>query len=109
MKHCTIRIAKRKALISFAVTAKLICAFVFGYAKCWFSHDAAHYDIVCGSTKTISQIFAKHTFRIAYRKTNSTLDERQILTGKEQTLALNVHVVFILKKKSDPELGKLLF
>ena len=32
---------KKKALISFAVTAKLICVFVFAYAKCWFSHDAA--------------------------------------------------------------------
>ena len=30
------------ALISFAVTAKLICAFVFAYADCWFSHAAAH-------------------------------------------------------------------
>ena len=34
-------VAKTKALISFAVTAKLICVFVFAYAKCWFSHDAA--------------------------------------------------------------------
>ena len=33
---------KTKALISFAVTAKLICAFVFAYADCWFSHEAAH-------------------------------------------------------------------
>ena len=32
---------KTKALISFAVTAKLICAFVFAYADCWFSHEAA--------------------------------------------------------------------
>ena len=31
-----------KALISFAVTAKLICAFVFAYAKSRFYHDAAH-------------------------------------------------------------------
>ena len=23
-------------------TAKLICAFVFAYADCWFSHGAAH-------------------------------------------------------------------
>ena len=37
----TIRIAKTKALISFAVTAKLICVFVFAYAKSRFSHDAA--------------------------------------------------------------------
>ena len=25
-----------------AITAKLICAFGFAYADCWFSHDAAH-------------------------------------------------------------------
>ena len=30
---CTIRVAKIKALISFAVNAKLICVFVFAYAK----------------------------------------------------------------------------
>ena len=29
-------------LISFAVTAKPICVFVFANAKCWFSHDVAH-------------------------------------------------------------------
>ena len=28
-RNCTIRVAKTKALISFEVTAKLICAFVF--------------------------------------------------------------------------------
>ena len=39
---CTIRIAKTKALISFAVTEKLICVFVFAYAKIRFSHDEAH-------------------------------------------------------------------
>ena len=39
---CTIYVAKTKVLISFAVTAKLICVFVFAYAKSRFSHDAAH-------------------------------------------------------------------
>ena len=34
--------SKNKALISFAVTAKLICVFVFAYADCWFSHVTAH-------------------------------------------------------------------
>ena len=34
--NCTSRVAKTKAQISFTVTAKLICAFVFAYAKCWF-------------------------------------------------------------------------
>ena len=40
-KDCTISIAKTKALISFAVTAKLVCTFVFAYADCWFSHAQA--------------------------------------------------------------------
>ena len=40
-KNCTIRVAKTKALISLAVIAKLICVFVFAYADCWFSHEAA--------------------------------------------------------------------
>ena len=34
-------VAKTKALISLAVTAKLICIFVFAYAKHLFSLDAA--------------------------------------------------------------------
>ena len=40
---------KTKALISFAVTAKLICVFVFACAKSRFSHDAAHLSglIIC--------------------------------------------------------------
>ena len=42
---CTIYVAKTKALISFAVTAKLICVFVFAYEKCWFSHDAAQMSL----------------------------------------------------------------
>ena len=39
---CTIHVAKRKALISCALTAQLICAFVFAYSDCWFSDAAAH-------------------------------------------------------------------
>ena len=27
--------------LNYPVIAKLICAFVFAYAKCWFSHDTA--------------------------------------------------------------------
>ena len=42
MRYCIIRVAKTKALISFAVTAKLICVFVFAYTKLRFSHNAAH-------------------------------------------------------------------
>ena len=43
---CTSRVAKTKALISFAVTAKLICVFVFAYAKIRFSHDAAQISFI---------------------------------------------------------------
>ena len=35
-RDCTIRVAKTKSLISCAVTAQLICVFVFAYAKCRF-------------------------------------------------------------------------
>ena len=35
-------IVKTKGLISCEVTAQLICALVFTYAKIWFSHDAVH-------------------------------------------------------------------
>ena len=41
------RVAKTKALISFAVHAKLICVFVFAYADCWFSLAAAHVLLEC--------------------------------------------------------------
>ena len=40
-RNRTIRVVKTKALISFAVTAKLICAFVFASANCWFSYAKA--------------------------------------------------------------------
>ena len=34
-RDCTVTVAKTKVLISCAVTAQLICAFVFAYAYCW--------------------------------------------------------------------------
>ena len=42
MKDFTICAAKTKALISCAVTAQLICGFVFASAYCLFSHAVAH-------------------------------------------------------------------
>ena len=35
-------VAKTKALISYAVTAQLICVFIFAYAKSRFSLNEAH-------------------------------------------------------------------
>ena len=41
-RKCSIPVAKTKALISFAVTVKLICVFVFAkHVDCWFSQVAA--------------------------------------------------------------------
>ena len=45
-RDCTIRVAKTKALISFAVTAKLICVFVFAYTKSRFSHKETQIIVV---------------------------------------------------------------
>ena len=41
---------KTKALISFAVTVKLICVFVLAYAKTRFSHDAAQLETKHGKS-----------------------------------------------------------
>ena len=38
--------SENKGVISFVATAKLICAFVFAYANCWFSHKAAHMELI---------------------------------------------------------------
>ena len=46
-KDCTIPIAKTKVLISCAVTAQLICAFVFALAKIWLSHGGAQLSGYC--------------------------------------------------------------
>ena len=54
---CIIYVAKTKALISFAVTVKLICVFVFAYVKCFFfSHDAA--QMFCGNAARLLQNLA---------------------------------------------------
>ena len=58
--------AKTKALISFAVNAKLICVFVFAYANCWFSHAKAQlflisfhvYQIECVCCRIYTNFFA---------------------------------------------------
>ena len=47
-RNCIIRVAKTKSLISFAVTAKLICAFVFAYADCLFSHAVTQFSEMFG-------------------------------------------------------------
>ena len=48
--------AKTKTLISCAVTALLICVFVFAYANCWFSYAKAHIDCICSDNVDIVDI-----------------------------------------------------
>ena len=57
-KNCMIFVVRTKARISLAVTAKLICAFDFTYAKCWFSHDTTQNDIV--ETTCKSDVLLRH-------------------------------------------------
>ena len=49
--------SKTKALISFAVTVKLICVFVFAYANRMFSHNEAHIT-------TVNQFFVANYFHL---------------------------------------------
>ena len=41
-------VAKIKALISFEITAQLMCAYVFAYVICWFSNAVAQF-LICHS------------------------------------------------------------
>ena len=59
------RVAKTKALISFAVTAKLICVFVFAYAKSRFSHNEAQISL--------SIKHANNSYSIKHENENSEL------------------------------------
>ena len=59
-REYTIQIAKTKALISFAVTAKLICVFVFAYAKNRFPHVEAYLE--SSTKKKMTNIQKLHVF-----------------------------------------------
>ena len=59
----TICEAKTNALISCAVTAKLICAFVFDYADCWFSNAVAH---ICFVISGALRVFSEAGFTSAF-------------------------------------------
>ena len=69
-----------KALIIFVVTAKLICAFVFAYADCWFSHDAAHLLKRLKSFLLIS-CYAFSTFRCNF---NAKQTHNQCISGNKK-------------------------
>ena len=56
MRDRTIYVAKTKSLISCAVTAQLICVFVFAYAKSRFSHNEAHFTLIMGNLTLFDQV-----------------------------------------------------
>ena len=81
--------AKTKVLISFAVTVKLICSFVYAYALCWFSHDAA-YNIMLDFqiTAGIAKISMLSHFKYRYYLLRTHLPEEMfwLLDSQGQTL-----------------------
>ena len=64
---CTIHVAETKALISFAVTAKLICVFVFAYTKSRFSHDEAHFRRKLCFPYFLPKYISKEQIRYVFR------------------------------------------
>ena len=70
--------AKTRALISFAVTAKLICVFVFANADCWFSRVVA--QIITTKFVCLIQFYVPFKFisthmRRVYQKVKSKTGE----------------------------------
>ena len=53
-RNCTICVAKTKTLITSAVTAQLICAFVFAYACYWFPYAVAQLFLILVSEVTMA-------------------------------------------------------
>ena len=50
-------------MMSFAVTVKLICVFIYAYADCWFSHEEAH--LFDSFRDLISLSSAQHSLEIS--------------------------------------------
>ena len=72
----TIYVAKTKALISFAVTAKLICVFVFAYAKSRSSHNEAQ---ISNQSRTNSPINAHLTIAQVMPRYNHNNEKQEAL------------------------------
>ena len=61
--NSTIRVVETKALISCAVTAQLICVFVFAYANRWFSHAKAQLFLYAQGIPFQSFVFVGSRFK----------------------------------------------
>ena len=94
---CTIRVAKTKALISFTVTAKLICVFVFAYAKKRFSHDAAQFILwIFGVEEWNFEVERRQILcsLAGFTKTNTELFLLQHITT---LTSIQARIIFFLK------------
>ena len=91
------------------VTAKLICVFVFAYAKSRFSHDEAHFSyfalkrglwVVVRLNETVQT--CKHNVSFEQREKQSQFsDETVIIYNREKSnLGYNVMRVNIMLRKS---------
>ena len=83
-RNCIIPVAKTKVLISCAVTAQLICVFVFAYVIIRFSHVAAQFMLnVCimsGKEEIIRLFPGSINFSVSFEpprgKTNNVVSEQ---------------------------------
>ena len=88
---------KIKALISCAVTAQLICAFIFAYADCWFSDATAQieklerlyfFPSTIGFLKSREK--SNHKFFTNMMRTqlfNRFIEERSFVSDRDASLA----------------------
>ena len=88
-----IPIAKTKALISFAVTVKLICVFVFAYAKKRFFHNEAHF--MTNFNKRMSARLGNHTLvKLEFLKEKKYKNIRACFcSSQRKSLLFNINFV----------------
>ena len=94
---------KTKALISFAVTAKLICVLVFAYAKIRFSHDKAKF-IYCKATFFTAIYFCDfvlmETFAVIFQRMQNWDYAKAMYSVSSVTFSCNSFLPFSLSRKN---------
>ena len=94
---CTLYVAKTKALINFAVPTKLICVFVFSYAKCCFSRDAAHFILTCDRYTNQRRILFRH-LRNAFNLLDSNEKFKYLITQEYRHVAKYITQSFLYQR-----------
>ena len=106
-----VAVAETKASISCAFTAKLVCAFVFAFAKFRFSYDGSYMPYCCfrhGAALLLFQVFDAFIVITSFILDVIFLDSRWYETGKDATtilvLLLPWRVVRIVNSKPNNHL-----